>query len=173
MVADRIAKFSSHNRLMKRAMWALADTLKPDEIQGMRIVFNDLDKDQSGTLTVDELRGALERPEYGISAEHVAGLLRVADLDGNRVIDWKEFLAATVDKMAVRRQERLWHVFGIFDGNGDGCLDRDEVRQALAVMPGTAEADVEEVFAQMDEDQDGQISFQEFAKAFYAIEGDA
>ena len=37
---------SKHNKLIKRAMYALADTLADDEIRGMKNMFEDLDKDK-------------------------------------------------------------------------------------------------------------------------------
>lgn len=70
---------------------------------------------RSNTITVDELRSALENPAYRISREQIQDLLEAADLDGDRKIDWKEFLAATVDKVKMTRQERLQYVFSLFD----------------------------------------------------------
>lgn len=115
VVAERIGKFSKHNRLVKHAMYTLADTLAVDEIQGLKNMFEDLDKDRSGTITMDELRSALDNPTYGISKDQINQLLEAADLDGDRTIDWKEFLAATVDKVKMTRQDRLAYVFSLFD----------------------------------------------------------
>jgi len=166
-VADRIAKFSAHNKLIKQAMWALSDTLPADEIMGMKNMFEDLDKDKSGTITMDELRSALDNPSYGMTKEQIQGLLDAADLDGNRRIDWKEFLAATVSKSKLTREDRLSYIFSVYDADGNGVLDREEITNALRNQPGTTTNDIEQIFKDLDVNGDGKISYQEFSAKFF------
>jgi len=166
VVADRLGRFARHNRLVKHAMHALCDTLELDEIAGMKNLFEDLDKDGSNTITMEELRGALEKPEYALTKEKLRALMEGADLDGDRTIDWKEFLAATLDRSKMRRADRLAYVFRLYDANGDGHLDRDEVLVAIRGTGGPRDADLDAIFAEMDADGDGRISYAEFAKKF-------
>ena len=60
-VATRIKKFSNLNRLKKQAMKVMAQNIAPDEVTGLKELFKNIDKDHSGTITVEEMRGGHER----------------------------------------------------------------------------------------------------------------
>lgn len=51
--------------------------------------------------------------------------------------------------------------------DGNGFLDRDEILVAIRGMPGTRDKDIDVIFAEMDANHDGKISYQEFASSFF------
>lgn len=59
-------------------------------------LFNDIDADSSGTLTIEEIEAAIRRSPFGfgpVDHEEVMELVRRADTNGDGVVDFDEFLA--------------------------------------------------------------------------------
>ncbi len=52
---------------------------------GLKELFKSIDEDKSGTITVAEMRKALSQWGHKISEEDLEKLMRVADVDGERV----------------------------------------------------------------------------------------
>lgn len=59
VVISRMKRFAAMNKLKKAAMLEVARCMKPEQIQGLKELFQTIDADNSGTITVDELRKAL------------------------------------------------------------------------------------------------------------------
>ena len=59
VVLQRMRKLSATNKLKKAALVVMAKSLNPDEINGLQQLFRNIDADNSGTITIDELRTAL------------------------------------------------------------------------------------------------------------------
>jgi len=59
VVLHRMRKLSATNKLKKAALVVMAKSLSPDEINGLQQLFRNIDADNSGTITIDELRTAL------------------------------------------------------------------------------------------------------------------
>jgi calcium-dependent protein kinase len=88
-------------------------------------------------------------------------------IPGDHMIDWREFLTAMASKAQMSNEKRIQYAFKTFDVNNDGFLSRDEVCLAiggLQVINGMNRS-VDDVIAEMDLDNDGRISYPEFAKA--------
>lgn len=58
----RMKRFAGLNRLKKEALRVIASSLPPEEIEGIRRMFTEMDDDGSGTISFEELReGAAPR----------------------------------------------------------------------------------------------------------------
>ena len=51
-----VLQFAAMNKLKKAALMVMARNLSHDEISGLRQLFKSIDLDNSGTITVDELK---------------------------------------------------------------------------------------------------------------------
>jgi Ca2+-binding EF-hand superfamily protein len=60
--------------------------------------------------------------------------------------------------------DELRRVFDLYDKDGNGSLDREEVAGALSTL-GLAHEASDEVFTRLDKNRDGVVSFDEFAEA--------
>lgn len=100
-------------------------------------------------------------------------VFRTFDADNNGHIDFKEFLLAIGVTGSQSSEERLKWAFRMYDINGDGKIDRNEmvkIVQALYEMlgPGAASDDdtpeqrTQAVFSKMDTDGDGKLTLKEF-----------
>ncbi len=57
------------------------------------------------------------------------------------------------------------HAFRVYDDNGDNTLDRDEFFSAIMTL-GWSESEVEQIFAEIDKDNNGVVSLEEFIDWF-------
>merc|ERR1711953_1580814 len=86
-------------------------------------------------------------------------ILTGLDTDGSGVVDYTEFTAATIDRKAYTEESTMWAAFRTFDLNGDGKVDRAELKK----MAGTCTDDyILDMLKDADLDGDGKISFEEF-----------
>ena len=58
-------------------------------------------------------------------------LLKAADTDGSGDINYTEFIAATIDQNIFMNEAYLKQVFDMFDTDGSGKIDNEEVVKLL------------------------------------------
>merc|ERR1719171_2670050 len=87
-------------------------------------------------------------------------IMSAIDSDGSGTIDYTEFIAATLTAKQYQSRETLWAAFRTFDTSGDGSISRDELAELLA--EGTDSAVVDQMMSEVDTNQDGKITFDEF-----------
>ena len=161
VVLTRMRGFAGMNKLRKEALKVIANGMSPEEIAGLRVLFESLDVDRSGTVTVDELREGLRKQGSAVAAAEVEALLKSLDVDSTGMLDWDEFTAATLHQSQLEREENLMRAFQTFDADGSGTISREEIESALRETGATV-ADIDAIFAETDHDGDGTIDYQEF-----------
>jgi len=109
-------------------MTAIAVQASPEDIREMKATFQALDKNGDGMITMAELRSGLGHKE---NAETLLSLLKAADTDQSGSIDYTEFLAATMDARIYLRDDYIKTAFTMFDSDGSGKIDKNEVLALL------------------------------------------
>lgn len=99
---------------------AIAVQTDPNDIIELKKIFTELDRDGSGSITLEELETGLGERE---NAEELLRILQAADTDGNGSINYTEFIAATMDAKTFLRDEYLRSAFNMFDTDGSGKID--------------------------------------------------
>ena len=110
-------------------MTAMSVQVSPAEVKELSQLFKQLDSDGSGTLTLDELKKGLQGHE---NADNLIEILNGADTDGSGDINYSEFLAATMDEQIYLREDYLRTAFQMFDKDGSGKIDSQEVVALLS-----------------------------------------
>ena len=59
--------------------------------------FVEIDKDGTGLINADELKGAIKQSSIEIPDEQVEKIINEVDYFGNKMINYTEFLVATLD----------------------------------------------------------------------------
>ncbi|XP_072950116.1 calcium-dependent protein kinase 24-like [Typha angustifolia] len=161
-VLSRLKQFSAMNKLKKMALRVIAESLSEEEIGGLKELFKMIDTDNSGTITFDELKDGLRRVGSELMEHEIQALMDAADIDNSGTIDYGEFLAATVHMNKLEREENLISAFSFFDKDGSGYITIDELSQACREF-GLTDVHLEEMIKEIDQDNDGQIDYGEFA----------
>jgi len=163
-LVDNLKGFRSQNKLKKAALHVIASQLGESQIKGLRDTFMALDHNGDGLLTAAEMKEGLEKAGLKEIPPDLQQILQEVDSDGSGVIDYTEFLAATLDKKVYMAEDVCWQAFRIFDRNGDGKIDKKEIAAVLNDdgVQAAANKDMAELMAEIDKNGDGEIDFQEF-----------
>jgi calmodulin len=124
------------------------------------------DKNENGTIQASELHSVLESLGRSSTDDDVNQFLMKLDVNANGVISKDEFISA-VDEIYSFPQSTVDEVvqaFQIFDINGSGKITVDEMKTILLKFTNEFnEDDVNTIFELIDIDQDGKVSYAEFA----------
>jgi calcium-dependent protein kinase len=161
-VLQRLRGFAAMNRLKRVALLVVGQSLSPEELRGLKELFRSIDRDNSGSITAQELKEALAAWEHRIPEAELAQLVSVADVDCNGTIDYNEFVAATAHVSRLEREEVLMRAFQALDLDASGGISADELGEALERF-GLAKKDAQELLASADANGDGKLDFDEFA----------
>ena len=126
--------------------------------------FKNLDADDDGILTKDELvmgyvSIGYDRDEAVRVVDSIYGNV---DVDGSGEIEHSEWLIAVIDKQKLLTEERMRTIFSLFDRDGGGTIDSNEIKDLLS-QGQEIEHDVwAQVIDEVDENGDGVVNFEEF-----------
>eukprot|EP00930_Biecheleria_cincta_P055678 TRINITY_DN41978_c0_g1_i1.p1 TRINITY_DN41978_c0_g1~~TRINITY_DN41978_c0_g1_i1.p1 ORF type:complete len:532 (-),score=109.79 TRINITY_DN41978_c0_g1_i1:129-1682(-) len=161
---DNLRSFRSLNQLKKTALQVIASNVKESKIKALQETFTSMDKNGDGSLTTQELHEALGKAGLLESVPDLNEIVSGIDVNHSGVIDYREFLAATLDKRSLLQDTVLWQAFAFFDKNDDGKISRKELQDVLAddgVKSLFAE-ELEHLMNEVDTNGDGEIDFEEF-----------
>lgn len=166
---SNLRSFAAMNKLKKAALNVVASELHDKDIIALKATFQAMDTDHDGTLTLAELVEGLNKAGSPIAADVAGGMLHSLDTDGSGVVDYSEFLSATLDRQRYQNETLCRLAFDKFDLDGSGSIDRKELRQLLKgeanADPSQAlltEKEVNIILKEVDTDSDGTIDFKEF-----------
>ncbi|KAH7856743.1 hypothetical protein Vadar_005046 [Vaccinium darrowii] len=161
-VLSRMKQFRAMNKLKQLALKVIAENLSEEEIKGLKSMFTNIDTDNSGTITYEELRTGLARLGSRLSEVEVKQLMEAADVDGNGTIDYIEFITATMHRHKLEREEHLFKAFQYFDTDRSGFITRDELETAMKEYGMGDDATIKDIISEVDTDNDGRINYEEF-----------
>jgi len=155
------SKFKSYlamNKLKKAALAHIATHLSHDEVKGLEDIFKAIDVDGDGTLTIDELKGALTSNSFSTEVQvEIHSMIDTLQVEGTLELNWREFCAATVDKSMLMQEDKIRMAFNYFDRTHRGSIS---VRDLSTVFGSDTQA--QEIMGEIDANGDGLISYEEF-----------
>ena len=128
-----LKQHAQQNRFQRAMRHKMAMFLTTEELHRLRNMFEGLDKDGTGTVSIEELKSALEgAASDSAAAEALKSLdLNSFDLDGDGEIDWREFVGGCVQDHDMYNEENLEKLFKEADTNQDGKLCLKEITTML------------------------------------------
>ena len=154
---------------MKQATFAFiaSQLLSKTERDGLAKVFKAFDKNGDGKLSMQEVKeGYLEHYGKIMSDEEVEQMFNAVDTDKSGFIDYSEFVVAALNENQLTTNEKLQAAFKMFDKDGSGMISPDEIKEVLS-FGGTNQlnkATLDAIVKQVDDNGDGEISFEEFVE---------
>ncbi|ELR53265.1 Guanylyl cyclase-activating protein 1 [Bos mutus] len=139
----------------------------------------------SGQLTLYEFRQFFGLKNLSPwASQYVEQMFETFDFNKDGYIDFMEYVAALSLVLKGKVEQKLRWYFKLYDVDGNGCIDRDELLTIIRVTPGrvlsllpfqairainpcsdstmTAEEFTDTVFSKIDVNGDGELSLEEF-----------
>ncbi|XP_042016192.1 calcium-dependent protein kinase 20-like [Salvia splendens] len=160
-VLSRLKQFSAMNKIKKIAIRVIAESLSEEEIAGLKEMFKMIDVDNSGHITLEELKKGLSRVGANLKDSEIENLMQAADFDNSGTIDYREFVAAMLHLNKVQKDDHIHAAFSYFDKDGSGYITRDELQQVCEQF-GIEDVHLDDIIREVDKDNDGRIDYSEF-----------
>lgn len=140
---------------------AASSVLGPNVLKRLQLVFESIDTDKSGTISVQEFQQACHELSICITQEELDFFLG-SDASGDGKLNFQEF-----SQFYVRRLEKA---FKDIDADNSGEISVDELKGTFEKLgfPAT-EREVRAVLAEVDCDQSGTVDFIEFCTFFCSL----
>lgn len=135
------------------------------DLEELKNIFLQLDTSHDGKLSIEEVRDGLQQAMGSFQAgfEWYQQILVALDKDCNDYIDYTEFLTAAVNKTKLLTQTNLKTAFEMFDTDKSGKVTLDELKRVFD-MGGIKDSQMwVDIMAEVDQDGDNAISYEEFA----------
>ncbi|MFS7908370.1 putative protein kinase CAMK-CDPK family [Helianthus anomalus] len=160
-VLIHLTRFSAMNKLKKMAVKVIASKLSEDEIAGLKQMFKMIDTDNSGNITFEELKIGLKNFGANLEEYEIHDLMQAADINNNGIIDYEEFVAATLHLNKVYKEDSIYAAFSYFDKDGSGFITVNEIQQSCKEL-GIDESQIDDIIKEADLNNDGRIDYNEF-----------
>jgi len=138
-----------------------AHEIQETQINELREIFDGMDTDESGLLSIQELKEGLIKQALKEMLPQMTDCLLTMDKDGSGGVDYEEFLAAMLSKSLYVQEDLCWAAFQAFDPNGDGDICVHEVHDVLKTGK-ARDGIVNHLLASIDANGDGYMDFEEF-----------
>jgi Ca2+-binding EF-hand superfamily protein len=165
-VQNALIHSAKDSKFKKLAMNIIAYNSSKEDIEKLRGAFDQYDSNNNGTILYFEFRKALNGCNFSDSE-----LKRIfASIDVNRtgVINYTEFLSATLETRGRIEDERIAEAFDKLDTDNRGFISKENICTVLGSKCTAKECDdiINELMEEVDADKDGQISYEEFLSMF-------
>ena len=127
MIWENFVRFCELNPLQKLVLSLVAGlSASPQELEEMGAEFQRLDKNRTGSLTIEDVKKICEteigRQYQVFSNTDWLEIIKGVDLNGDGVIDFQDFISATVDRKTLYKEVECLKAFKIIDKNDEGYL---------------------------------------------------
>jgi calcium-dependent protein kinase len=168
-IIDTLRTYKAKSKLQREAYSVLVKLLSVKELKELRNQFSALDNNHSGTITMEELRIALERAGYKLAKEEIDRIMENIDYIKGGEIYYSDFLAATVSSKKIINEQMIWAVFKRFDIDNSGSITFENLREVFDRLGKQFnDREIKDMIQEIN--SDGHITFDQFKKLFKTSE---
>ncbi|XP_017867866.1 PREDICTED: neo-calmodulin [Drosophila arizonae] len=148
-------------------MEAPAFALNEDQMNEVRDAFGAFDPNNTGKIKGKEMGLAMRTLGYCPTEAELYDLIDEIDMDGDGEIEFMEFVMMITKRMeGLTKIENLRVIFKLFDRDDDGFIAANEMRNVMHNLgERCSEEEFNEMMKEVDADNDGKLSFQDFVNA--------
>jgi len=130
-VVESLERFVDADDLRRLGLEVIAFNMPPCKLEELRELFQKIDIDDSGTISLPEFKQAMAKhPE--ISQQRCEEIFCKLDSTHSGEVDFTEFLAATLSSQRLVRKKSVQCAFGVLDSDGDGYVTRGDLEEAFS-----------------------------------------
>jgi calcium-dependent protein kinase len=127
----------------------------------LKNAFRALDSDNSGTLSMTEIRDAFIEMKF--PAKELETIFKNVDFNHDGEINYTEFLAVTVDRRKALQHSNLVFAFHHFDTNNSGFISATNLNECFRREgKHLTDEELKNMIASAHPEKEGMISFSEF-----------
>lgn len=158
-----LIEFKGQSRLKKAAMNLFVKTLNNTEFDKLKHQFEELDTNHTGQVDAGELSEALKKSELNIPQSQIDAIIKEIDNAENNLINYTEFLAATLTARKLLNENRLIMLFKEFDTDDTGYITKENLEDAFERLERPlSKSEIKAIIDTHDTSKDGRISYEEF-----------
>ncbi|CAG9324608.1 unnamed protein product [Blepharisma stoltei] len=167
----RIKAFRDSSKLKQAVQtFILSQVMSPSELDKYKNAFNAMDANGDGVISREELFNQLKTSMTENEAHMESDrIMRLVDSNNNGVIDYTEFLRATVEKRKMLTKENLHKAFVMFDKDESGVIEINELKEWLVGDAHIDENIIKELMKEFDKNSDGCIDLSEFEELVHSV----
>lgn len=130
-IFNTLKQNKAHEKLWQEALKVIVRSLSQTQISDLKKWFKQIDKNNSGTITALELSEAMKLSGYQYAEEELDKIIANNSYMQEGIIQYSEFLIATLDKKTLLDEQVLWEAFKYFDVDNDGIISLPDLQKAF------------------------------------------
>jgi calcium-dependent protein kinase len=165
VVVENLGAFRTQVKLKKAVARALVANLTDVDKAVLADAFKRFDKNNDGKLSPDEITDLMK--SIGKGPEEAQKWMQEVDQNNDGVINEEEFKQGYAVAVLGSSEEQLRGAFAMFDKDKNGFVSAQEIEQVCNFLTPAA---VKQLVGEVDKNNDGQISVQEWMVAMKDID---
>lgn len=161
---DSWLNYAVTGEIKKLALTVIAHKSSPGKILQLRHIFHDIDIENTGFISKKEFEEAFSQLDF--SKQDLECIFSSLDYGKDGRINYTEFLAASLEVEGRITENSLAEAFDRIDSDDSGYISHKNLRDILGSQ--CDEVCVEKILKEIDYDQDGKVSYDDFVTAFYS-----
>ena len=155
---DGFKKYAGSDKLRKAVLTYIASRLSENEIKEIKEIFQSIDTNNDGKITLEEMKKAISKGDINIKFDE--DIFKKIDTDNSGNIEYTEFISASIEKNVYMNEQKLRDAFNLFDTDKNGKISKKEIERVLKM--GVDSKEIDAIMAKHDTNKDGEIDFKEF-----------
>lgn len=157
-IFESLRKYASYSKLSRLALLIIAFKSTSEEVGDLHTLFKEYDLDETGSLDLLEFKEVLSPTDA--SEEELEFIFSKVDMIGNGIIQYTEFLAATLEALGMIEEERLAEAFDRLDSDDSGYISSDNLNELFGGE--LSINSIKKMIREADFLNDERISYEEF-----------
>jgi calcium-dependent protein kinase len=140
---------------------------KKDEIFLLRKSFRQIDINNDGRISKDELLLSYKKCGVSLNSQQLDNILIQIDTDQSGYVEYEEFIKGTINKKNLFTESNLKHAFDLFDHDRNGTISLEEIKSLLECnLPDEVGR---ELLREINKKDDEEINFEDFKLMMHSL----